>query len=365
MRRLAFSCGALAALLSGCTLYEIEEAVDDMKVVTRIGVIANTDIGMKSKTDLLGKALRFYRQEEVDAVVVTGDITEGGIAESRERLDEVWNSVFEGQDVRLIAEDGKAEVKGFSFAVDSGRPRGKRDVLTFYGGRRLALTDELCFYPRDSRLICAGSMHGVEVPEAVADPELIARTKQAAQGLLVSVYSDKTVIRRLDFTQKKPVDRDKAWLVRKMREVYAEDVADPWVLAPDGTAERETAEVPEFWPDTCIRVLPGYLKGEKVCTVKWPSVLKRGTGVRARWYEVGVSFADDPKRVIRSRTVMSGSFFLSEDRDLKGVQTVFRLAELPRADATHSQAVFSVTPVGAYGKRGKAFYSEPVSLRQE
>ena len=353
-----------ALAIAACTTNQIKEFVDDAKVKTRIGVLANTDIGPGVGTNLLGKAFAFFKQAGVDAVVVTGDLTLDNAAEHRELFDETCRRALEGTDVKLILDDGRQTVNGFDFAVSTARPRKACDVLTFYGARRMALTDELCFHPRDGKAICAGSMHGVEVPDAIRDEELRKRTKNAAQGLLVSVYSDQVVIRRLDFTQKLPLDRDEAWEIRKTRKVYAEDVAEPWTLALDGTTPAPGEDVPQFWPDTRIQALRGYLKGEEICTVKWPTLLKRNAGTRARWYEVAMAFADDPRHVIQSRTVLSGGFFLSESRDLGGAQTVYRMSELPKADDRHQAVVFSVTPVGAYGKHGKPFTSPPVPLRK-
>ena len=354
----------LLLLFAGC-VSDVMQIADDMRVKTRIGVLADTEMGKGANLAMLEKAFVFYRQQKVDAVVLTGAVTQNGNSAQIGTLNQIWAKVFKGSAARLIMDEGRHEVKGFAFATSAKRPMKACEVLTFYGNRKLPLTDELCFYPRDSKAICAGSMHGVNLPEGIKDEDLLAKASKTAQGLLVSDYGDRTVIRRLDFTQGLPLDRDLAWKVKKEKLVYAEDVADPWEICATGLVEEDLSVVPEFPEDASIRVLPGHTKkGEAICTVQWPPVLKRFCGARARWYEVGVAFADQPKQQIRRRTVLSPSFHLSEDRDLQGVTTVFKLSDLPRSDAVHQAIIFQVTPIGAFGKPGRTVTSGAVPLQK-
>ena len=328
-------------LLSGC-VNEVMQIADDMQVRTRIGVLADTEIGKGANLPAIEKAFAFYRQQKVDAVVLTGTVTQNGNSAQIGTLNRMWEKVFRDSSTKLIMDEGRHEVNGFAFATSVKRPVGTCEVLTFYGNRKLPLTDELCFYPREPKAICAGSMHGVDLPQGIEDVGLKAAASRAAQGLLVSDYDDRTVIRRLDFTQQMP-----------------EDVADPW-----DTSIPFVDSVPEFPSDVSIRVLPGFTKkGEAIYTVQWPAVLKRTSGARARWYEVGVAFADQPKHQFLRRTVLSPAFHLAESRDLCGVTCVFRAAELPRADAAHQAIVFQVTPIGALGKQGRMVSSGAVPLR--
>lgn len=338
---------ACALLCLGCTseMAQVARLVDDARVNARVGVLANTEVGWITETKNLERAFRFYRQNKVDAVVLTGRVTKNGYRDQFEVLDKVWRKVFEGTATRLIKEPGDYEVSGFAFAVVTNRPMSARsDVLTFHGVRKTPLTDEICFHPRDSRQICAGSMHGVELPNWYMDKKLKARAAAAAQGLLVSAYSGKTVVRRLDFTAKE-----------------VEDVGDPWEIGADGVGVAP-AEVPEFWPDTQVQVLTGFRGTNAVYTVKWPSVLKRTTGARARWYEVGVAYADAPEKLLGRQVVISDNFHLSERCDLAGVQHAFAAAELPPYDSAHPSIVFFVTPIGCYGKRGKTIRSAAVPI---
>ena len=354
----------LASLLFAGCVSDMAQLADDMRVRARIGVLADTEIGKGANLAMLEKAFVFYRQQKVDAVVLTGAITQDGSSAQVEALNQIWAKVFEDLECKLITNEGRHEVKGFAFATSAKRPMKTCEVLTFYGNRKLALTDELCFYPREVKAICAGSMHGVNLPEGITDEALRTAASKAAQGLLVSDYGDRTVIRRLDFTQGLPVDEELAWKVRRAKLAYAEDVADPWEIDATGSRKEELSPVPEFPEDASIRVLPGHTKkGEAICTVQWPPVLKRFCGARARWYEVGVVFANRQEQQILRRTVLPRSFYLSEDRDLQGVSSVFKVSELPHADGTHQAILFQVTPIGAFGKRGRAVTSGAVPLR--
>lgn len=354
----------LGLVLCGCvSVGDLAQYADDIRVRTRIGVLGDVEVGDTAGTKSLEKALTFFSQQKVDAVAFVGAITKDGSAEQLETLNEVWRKVFEDSEVQMITADGRHEVEGFVFETAARRLAKASGTLTFYGNRKLPLTDELCFAPWDGLSVCAGSMRGVDLPQGIEDEKLKKAASKAAQGLLVSDYGDRTVIRRLDFTQALPLDEYLAWRVKGDGLAYAEDVADPWVVEASGVV-RSAEAAPEFWNDTVIRVLPGFDEtGWTSCAVVWPTVLKRFTGARARWYEVGVVFADNPQHQFLRRTVLSPGFHLSEDRDLDGATCVFKATELPRPDDVHREIVFQVTPIGAFGKAGKTFSSEPVPLR--
>ena len=337
---------------------------------TRIGVMANADVGWITETKPLERALRFYRQNDVRAVVITGSVTKNGYKDQFDVLDKVWQKVFGGTDVRLILKDGRYDVDGFTFAVSAARPHGACDVLTFYGEGRKALTDEFCYYPREARAVCAGSMHGVEIdrqfegwgktlPDGRGRPgPLAVRALSASQGLLVSVFSDSVQIRRLDFTYAEPADRRQAQELKRDGLVYAADVGDPWIVDEPVNMNQ----VPQFWDDTRIQLRCGQDREGRICTVIWPSVQKRFTGVRARQYEVSLICPGQPERPLLTKSVLTDGFFLPEERDANGGRCVFRERELPCGDATHREAVFAVTPLGPFGRRGKTFFSDSIPL---
>ena len=327
--------------LCGCA-GDVARIADEVRVVARIGVLADVNLRGADDVKMLKRAFAYYRQEGVDAVAIAGVKTPPKTKESPE---DVWRSVFAGSQVSLFQETGRHETKGVAFATSVDRPIGPQEVLTFYGKRRLALTDELCVYPRNSRAVCAGSMSGLDLPNGFEDKVLEKKLAKSAEGLLVSVYSDKTVIRRLDFTQKQP-----------------EDVAEPWAIGADGTVAEPEKEIAEFWPDTRLQIFPGYDRAERILTVMWPSLLRCHVGARARWYVVEAAFADDMKAVFLSRTVLSGGYHQAEGRDTGAVKTVFKVSDLPPPRGARTQFVFKVTPIGAFGKPGKPLVSSSLPL---
>ena len=109
-------------------------------------------------------------------------------------------------------------------------------------------------------------------------------------------------------------------------------------------------------------MIPGYDREGRIYTVKWPGLLRRHVGARARWYVVEAAFADNQKAVFISRTILSNGYHQSEDRDAGAVKSVFKLADLPPQNAEHTQVVFKVVPVGAFGKSGRPLFSSPMPL---
>ena len=345
MKTLRLAAVLLALPFAGC-VDEMARFVDDARVTARIGVMADTEVEWITGTKKLEAAFWFYRQSKVDAVVIAGKVTKDGYKDQREVLDKVWKRVFGGTETRLIVTEGRHEVKGFAFAAVSAQPLGICEIPTFYGGAKRALTDELGYYPRDSKAICAGSMSGVRVQSGFADAEgLNRRLASVAQGLLVSVYADRVSARRLNFS------------TPSRNAPVAEDVAEPWEIGVE--AERDPA--PQFWDDTRVLVTVGQDRTNRIYTVKWPNVQKRFTGARARSYEVEVVDPERKKRAYLRKSVLSEGFHLHETRDVAGVRCVFLDHELARCGDS-PRIVFAVTPIGFFGKHGRTVYSEPVPL---
>lgn len=349
----------LGSLIGGCIGYhDVARFVDEARTVAKIGVLANTEVEWKKGTERLSRALAFYRQCEVDAVVLTGAVTKNGYPNQFEVLDEVWKDAFPTNAPRRIMDDGSYDVEGFKFAVSARRPAGTCPQLTFYGEGKNALTDEFGFYPRESNAVYAGSMSGIEVqPGYVRPGKRVAQApERAAQGLLVRAYSDRTVIRRLDFTQTGPADTQEFGGRRRpvpKKKIYVEDVGAPWI-----PGETPPPEAPEFWPDTCIRVFPGYSPEGAFFTVEWPHLLKCFANERAFGYEVTGALADRPNVPFGRISILSDGFFLSEDRDRDMLRWTFPAGQLPAGQ----KVVFGVTPFGSVGHRGRTLFTEPVSV---
>lgn len=344
----------MGLLVGGCSMKEINRLVDDVRQVARLGVIAHAEVGFDSTIKPLENVLRYFLQEGVDAVVIAGGATKRGHKGELEALQRIWHRIFAGTTVRLVTEEGRTEVNGFAFRVSHHAPSDKSDVLTFHGDGKHALTDELRFYDRVYRSVCAGSLNGVTIPAGYecGGKTSAEVTLPAQQGLLVGAYSSKVVIRRLDFTQARPLEGFKP------AGIYAEDVAEEVVLNVDGSASRVREPAPEFWPDTTIKTHFGAVGDKRVLTVTWPPLLKRFVGVRAFGYEVGVHLVgpDGTRSQVPflCKRVLSSKFMLAEERDTEPVSCQFDLAE-----AADGKAAVAVTPIGARGDLGKPVFSAP------
>ena len=357
-------CGGLGALglggLAGCRLKDVKKLMD--RPLARLGVMAHTEVAWKTSTSYLEKAFRFYRQEGVDAVVIAGGATKDGYKNQFEVLAALWVKVFgPTTTTRLILEEGRQEVEGFPFVVSFAPPVGKSDVLTFHGGAKQALTDDLRFYDPAYRAVYAGSMGGTIVPAGYVCNGRLSDGKMSLgciQGLLVSVYPDTLSLRRLDFTQVPPKDAD----VEK-NEIYAEDVAPELTIDRHAPTRREASKAPEFWADTVLQVLPGYLGASRIYTVRWPNVQRRFTGARAFCYEVSAHLLKagetKPSPPFRRQNVLSNCYWLSERCDAEQVTCVFPQESFQVAADLGASVVVSVVPVGSFGDRGKPVYSAP------
>lgn len=353
-----FGAAGAGLLVGGCEIEDVTRLVDDARTVARLGVIAHPEVANGPEPKWLERVFRYYRQEGVDAVVIVGGATKNGLKSPFEVIQAMWNRIFAGTEVRLITEEGRAEVNGFAFRVSFKAPYEKSDVITFHGDGKYALTDELMFYDRTYRSVCAGSMNGVKIQKGYEyrGREWTDETVPARQGLLVGVYSGKVVIRRLDFLHTEPVEKG-----LRPRGIYAEDLTDELVLGLDGSSPKIKSQAPEFWPDTVVRAIPGSLGKEKILTVKWPHLLKRFVGVRAHSYEVCAYLLEsDGTRshvpFVRKR-VFSEGFMLSESRDTAPVSSL-----LPVAETKGVRVVISVTPIGHYGDLGKPVYTAPIDF---
>ena len=348
----------IGLLAGGCEIEDVARLVDDLRADARIGILANVELVSQADVQVLGNAFRFYRQVNVDAVVVIGKP-----ADRQDILKSAWGVAF-GPDSKVLliqSPDRRAEVGGFAFRLADRRPTRPDDVLTFCGEGRFALTDDLMSYDAELNVVYAGSMSGFNVPDGYSRngrPVEACEFIGSAQGLLVSVYSSKVVIRRLDFTESAPPRGSLA-----PGQAYAEDLAPELTLPREGRMAKAPSAPPEFWADTVLRVIPGYSGTERVYTVQWPAVQRRFTGMRAHSYEVSVHRlapgATKPSRAVRRRNVLSECFYKAEVRDAKPVKCLFRREDLVTAAGADTPVVISVTPLGAFGDRGKSVFSEP------
>ncbi len=393
------TAAALLASLAaaGCMEFsDIAESMDDMRVVARIGVVAHPEIGASGSEGRLQKALLYFQARKVDSIVVIGNLTKDGYLNQYRKLAGVWDKVFanpiKGTDRNpprricvlgprdlvnykesfarelegTLGEGGEFDVNGFKFRAQCARPAAAADggatIPVVFSDGKNALTDELCFYPRESAAVNAGSLSGVVLREGY---EPVKEAASSSQGLLLSAYSDKVVVSRLDFTQKAPLDKDEAARIKAKRMPYAEKVADDWVipLAKGVAATPLPAKSPSFWDDTRLIVTRGTANGVTVFKVMWPPVLAKFTGERAFSYEVEALLCAADRgdgAAIKRIYVLSPRFHLSEDRDNSPVFCNFYETDFPSG----ARVRFAVTPVSSTGAHGARIVSEEYCVQR-
>ena len=373
IRAAAALVAALAA--SGCA--DFAELVDDARAVARIGVVAHPEVEWPKSTERLQKALAYFRRRRVDAVVILGELTKDGYMNQYRVLAQAWDKVFrdpvKGVDPHpprricvlggrervsfvesygdalegtLFADGGEFDVGGFRFRAFCGRRPSSppeadgRVVPVFFSDGKPALTDELCFYPRVSAAVRAGSLSGV-APRQGYEP--VQAAGSASQGLVVTAYGDEAVVERIDF-------------------VHAERVAPDWRIPLRRADVRKAPPdaAPQFWADTRLKLTRGQSGQGPVYKLEWPPVLAKYTGVRAGSYEVEALLVREDGRTaaIKRAYVLSPSFHLSEERDTAPVFCNFYASEF----AEGSRVRFAVTPVSALGARGRPLVSEDVVI---
>lgn len=364
----------LLSALAGCeTIYEeTVHAIDAARTVAKVGVLANLELEWAKSAGPFEKALRYFRQEGADAVLIVGDPTKDGASDQYRVFEAVVRKVYPefgtaDSPVRLlVATNGyeRFEVNGFVFAAQEPRPREAQRELTFYSAGKVPLTDDYDVYPRSRRVIAAGSMRGVRVAggcEELRPPKGKGQkpaADSAAQGLLVQAYADEVVVNRLDFTPAMAAGRKRA----KKDLVYAESVAPPLVyprVAPR-VPQDDPPPTPRFWDDFALRVIRGVdAAGARLYTLRWPVLTQANAGVRATSYEVVAALerpAGSGKRVrFLRKTLVSPAFFRSETREGGPMEVTFTAAQLHirEGEAAEDEVLLGLTPIGTAAIRGE------------
>lgn len=348
MKSLTRIFAALIVLgLAGCAseYAAITKLIDDAKLKTRIGVLANSEVGWYTETGTLRKVFLYLRQQQVDAVVIAGGVTKNGYKDQFAVLNRAWIQVFgNNAPTKFIYEEGEYEVNGFKFAVSESRPYSRCKVPTFYGEGKKPLTDEMGFFPQDRLAVYAGSISGVDIDGY----EFSGKKTTPCQCLLVNVYSDETVIRRMDLTFPKPLEKDPAG---RKGHLHGEDVADPWVIPLTPIPQPQTPDSdlePAFPEGTSLALFSGYQGLDEVFTLRWPTITSSFSPIRAYSYELSIAFEEKPKRPFFRKTFLSPCFFAAETRDTKPMEV-----QLNKSSLHPGNLLFTLTPISPYGTRGK------------
>ncbi len=375
----------LSLAFSGCT--SVQQGVRNLRTRAKFGVLANLEIEWEGSTQPFRRALAYFAQEEVDAVILIDKLTRTDHPRQMEALMNAWQESFEGKQVPqlLLVTDAPQTLTlaGLTFGASPRKHYGaweseQQPILSFYSGMKPALTEAVCFPSPAARAICAGSMHGVFVP-AIYEP--VPDAARASQGLLVTVLGETIEVKRLDFTGKTPVEVAPPWIassppaprndetvtVIARRETPKQSTASPAPRFATGVADSSSLRAkrsnlfPRFATGARVEVIYGYQKPkdspyatEPILTVRAPTALSRFGGTRAAYYEVAVENTNYKK------LLLSPHFYLSEAQDLAPLSTVIPLADLGD-DLTTVQV--RVTAFSATGHPGEILHSNPLRIR--
>lgn len=127
--------GGLAATVVARGLADGARAVDAPRI--KVGVLSDIHISNYSKPGDRGhfgswafkKALEYYRQNDVDAVMIVGDLTEYGTIEELKVVGRVWDEVFPGDRGRNGQEVAKIFTNGNHERFRSGENRKPEDMV--------------------------------------------------------------------------------------------------------------------------------------------------------------------------------------------------------------------------------------------
>ncbi len=186
---------------------------------------------------------------------------------------------------------------------------------------------------------------GADVPSQMKR----ANHRDKKQGMVMTVYDNSITFERREF-------------------VYDEPVGDNWIIPlPMKGAQmsfenrRKKAVAPEFAKGDKVSIREiaegedRYGVKQPQVEVKFPSVLKKRTGVRAVDYEIQVEQQYvDTLTVVGTKRVYSPGAHLGENHDEQDVVCLFGKSELP---STHKYR-FAVRPCESFGKKGQPIYSE-------
>lgn len=90
--RRSFLAGAAAFSLAGCTTGAASLSGGRPKL--KFGVLSDIHITDWASTEIFRKALRFYRDAKVDAVLIAGDLADHGLLPQLENVAKAWYDVF-------------------------------------------------------------------------------------------------------------------------------------------------------------------------------------------------------------------------------------------------------------------------------
>ena len=89
----------------------------------RFGVLSDVHVRAPGSENLVEKAFAYFREREVDAVLIAGDIADRGLKDELRRCAEAWEKVFpDGSGVRQLFIYGNHDWEGWRYGLRKGAP---------------------------------------------------------------------------------------------------------------------------------------------------------------------------------------------------------------------------------------------------
>ena len=89
----------------------------------RFGVLSDVHVRAPGSEDLVAKAFAYFREREVDAVLIAGDIADKGLKDEFRRCAEAWYATFPaGCGVRQLFIYGNHDWEGWRYGLKKGQP---------------------------------------------------------------------------------------------------------------------------------------------------------------------------------------------------------------------------------------------------
>ena len=108
-REFLLSAGAVA-LIAGCRTSDLFGSPD-----LRFGVVSDIHVSTPRSARLFERSLRFFRRRGVDAVLVSGDLTDWGLRSGLAIVRATWDRVFAGTDVVPLFCTGNHDYDGWRY----------------------------------------------------------------------------------------------------------------------------------------------------------------------------------------------------------------------------------------------------------
>lgn len=94
INRRSFLLGTSALAFSGCVTGNAKTACDPKALRLKFGVLSDIHITDWASTEIFRKTLRYFRSQDVDAVLIAGDMADHGLISQLENVAKAWFEVF-------------------------------------------------------------------------------------------------------------------------------------------------------------------------------------------------------------------------------------------------------------------------------